>query len=98
MRMSLYAAATNGDLHGRTDAVEVTTIDEATKRTVTSTEGARGTSHRRGAIIATTKIGDQSALGASRRLSTTGSATPATDVNKLQQRHRFTNKYSGASR
>ena len=94
MRMSLYAAATNDDLHGRTDA----TIGHTTKRTVISTEGARGTSHRRGAVIATTKIADQSALGASRRLSTTGSAAPATNVNKLQPRRRCTNKYCGASR
>mgnify|MGYP001797892742 CR=1 FL=1 len=89
------AAATNDDLHGRND----TTIVHTTKTTVTPIEGARGGSHRRDAarIIATTRIGDQSAFGASRRLSTTGSATPATSVNKLQQRHHFTNKYSGAS-
>ena len=87
------AAPTNDD---RTDA----TIDHTIKRTVTSIEGARGGSRRRGAarIIATTTttIGERDA--GSRRLSTTGSATPAINVNKRQQRHRFTNKYSGASR
>ena len=84
------AAPTNDDL---TDA----TIDQTTQRIVTSTEDARDGSHRRAAIIET-KTGDQSGLGTSRRLSTTGSATTATSVNQLQQKHRSINKYSGASR
>mgnify|MGYP001791010313 CR=1 FL=1 len=95
MRKSFFADATSAPTNDdRTDA----TIDHTIKRTVTSIEGARDGSHRRGArsIVATTKIGERDA--APRRLSTTGSATPAINVNKRQQRHRFTNKYSGASR
>ena len=86
------AARTNDD---RPDATIVHTI----KRTVTSIEGARGGRRRRGAArtiaTTTTTIGERDA--APRRLSTTGSATPAISVNKLQQRHHFTNKYNGAS-
>ena len=87
-------APTIDDLRGRTDA----TISHTTERTVTSIEGARGGSHRRDTarIIATTRIGERDA--APRRLSTTGSAVPATNVNKLQPRRRCTNKYCGASR
>ena len=84
-----FAAPTK---EGLTDA----TIDQTIKRTVTWTEGAREGSRRPPATVETTKIGDQSALGASRRHSTTGTA--AINVNKLRQWHRVTNKYSGASR
>ena len=47
----------------------------------------------------TKRIGDQSALGAPR--STTVNvreSTPAANVNKRQQKHHASNKYSGASR
>ena len=97
MRTSFFADATTSAAPTNDDRTDAT-IDHTIKRTVTSIEGARGGSRRRDAarIIATTKIGERDA--APRRLSTTGSATPATSVNKLQQRHHFTNKYSGASR
>ena len=93
MRTSFVAttstAPTSDDLHGAT----IGRRDHTTKRT--STEGDRVGSHRRGAatIIVTTKLRDQSAFGASRRLSKT-----AANVNKRHQRRRFTNKFSGASR
>ena len=77
---------TTDDLHGVTIGHRDHTINL----------GPRVGSHRRGAaiIIATTcKIGNQSAHGASRRHSKTG-----TSVIQLQQRHHSTNKYCGASR
>ena len=98
MRTSFFAAATTSAAPTNDDRTDAT-IDHTIKRTVTSTEGARGGSRRRGAariIATTTKIGERDA--APRRLSTTGSAVPATNVNKLQPRRRCTNKYCGASR
>ena len=95
MRTSFFAAATPSAAPTNDDLTDAT-IDQATKRTVTSTEGARDGSHRRAAIIETTKIGDQSARGTTHP--TTRSATPAASVHRQLQRHHSTNKYSGASR
>ena len=66
-------------IRGSADATSGHNRDRYTKRRI-----GGDASYRHASIIATTTTSDQNALGASPRLSTTGSGAPTTTANKRQ--------------